>query len=68
MPAYRPMPSQLTQPLADPPPPPRHCSWHGLPAVCALDGLLQIEDWRGLQQKANADRATTARISQGGAS
>jgi hypothetical protein len=42
-----------------------HCTWYGQPAVCALDGLMQIEDWRGLKQKANADRATTARISRG---
>lgn len=66
MPAYRPLPEPLTRPLSEPAPPPKHCSWQGKPAVCVLDGLLQIEDWRGLKNKANADRATAARISQGG--
>jgi len=56
------LPAQLTKPLADPAPPPKHCTYKGQPAVCALDGLLQIEDWRGIQRTANADRATAAKI------
>jgi hypothetical protein len=62
VPAYRPLPEQLTKPLSEPPPPPERCTYQGQPAVCALDGLLQIEDWRGVQRTANADRATSARI------
>lgn len=64
MPAYRPLPPQLTAPLAEPPPPPAHCTLHGQPAVCALDALAWIEAWRGKLRQANADRATAARMTE----
>lgn len=61
-PAYRALPRQLTDAIPAPPPPPRVCKdAHGQPAVCALDGLLQIPAWRAVLQQCNADRATAAR-------
>ncbi|MFC5525231.1 hypothetical protein ACFPPA_05690 [Rhodanobacter ginsengisoli] len=68
MPAYRPLDEALTKPIAEPAPPAAHCSWRGAPAVCVLDGLAWIEQWRGKLQGANADRATSARVSAGAAS
>ncbi|UJM85307.1 hypothetical protein [Rhodanobacter denitrificans] len=65
MPAYRPLDATLTQPIAEPAPPAAHCSWRGAPAVCVLDGLAWIEQWRGKLQAANADRATSAKVSAG---
>lgn len=64
MPAWRPLPAQLTAPLAEPAPPPARCRdpQTGEPAVCVLDGLNWIEDWRAVLHQANADRATAARI------
>jgi hypothetical protein len=65
VPAYRPLDRSLTAPIAEPAAPPTACQLLGVPAVCALDGLLQIEDWRGVLQQCNADRATAARVSAG---
>lgn len=63
LPAWRPLPAQLTAPLPEPAPPPAHCrDEHGQPAVCVLDALNWIEDWRGVLHQANADRATAAKI------
>lgn len=60
IPAYQPVDSKLTAPIAEPAPPAAHCNYLGTPEVCVLDALLSIEDWRGLLQQANTDRATTA--------
>ncbi|MGS1014096.1 hypothetical protein ACVCL0_09115 [Rhodanobacter sp. UC4450_H17] len=65
MPAYRPLDASLTKPLAEPPAPPAHCTWAVAPAVCMLDALISIEQWRGVLQQANADRATAAKVSAG---
>lgn len=62
VPAYRPVDRSLTTPIADPPLPPQNCTYQGKPAWCALDGLIWIEQWRGKVRKANADRATTAKV------
>lgn len=60
-PAYHALPRALTDPLPRPPDPPRHChDRHGQPAVCALDGLLQIPAWRAALDTCNADRAKAA--------
>lgn len=66
VPAYRPLDKRLTVPLAEPPAPARHCTYAGLPAVCALDGLSQIEAWRGALQQCNADRSTSAKVTDTG--
>lgn len=62
MPAYVPVPRELTAPLAEPEPPPARCTYRGQPAVCVLDALAWIERWRGALQRANADRATAAKL------
>jgi hypothetical protein len=65
VPAYRPLDRSLTDPLAEPPTPPVLCLLLGMPVVCALDGLVQIEQWRGVVQRCNADRATSAKVTAG---
>lgn len=65
MPAYRPLDRTLTQPIAEPVPPPKNCTYQGKPAWCALDGLIWIEQWRGKVREANTDRATAAKVSAG---
>lgn len=62
MPAWQPLPVPFTAPLAEPAVPPLNCHVAGLAVPCALDGLAQIEDWRGSLQQCNADRASAARI------
>lgn len=62
VPAYRPLPRALTAPLPEPPAPPAHCRADGKPTPCALDALLSIEQWRGVLEQANADRATAAAV------
>lgn len=64
VPAYRPLPAALTVPIAEPAPPAARCSWLGRPTVCAFDGLAQITLWRGKLQQCNADRATSAKVTQ----
>lgn len=64
MPAYRPLDHRLTDPIPDPPAPPANCMLLGAPVVCALDGLAQIPLYRGKLQQCNADRATSARLTQ----
>uniref|UniRef100_A0A0S6YZF1 Uncharacterized protein n=1 Tax=Mizugakiibacter sediminis TaxID=1475481 RepID=A0A0S6YZF1_9GAMM len=63
VPAYKPLPAALTTPLAEPAPPPAHCVLGGVPAVCVIDALAWVEQWRALLQAANADRADAARLS-----
>lgn len=60
IPAYQPVDRKLTAPIDEPPAPAAHCDYLSMPAVCVLDALLSIEDWRGVVQKANTDRAATA--------
>lgn len=62
VPAYQPLPKKLTTPLPYPTPPPMDCLALGVPTVCVLDALLKIEDWRGIVDEANLDRATAAKI------
>ncbi|MGB3749438.1 MAG: hypothetical protein WA961_14660 [Rhodanobacter sp.] len=64
MPAYRPLAPALTAPIAEPAPPPKHCQYKARPAVCALDGLISILQWRGKLDGANADRATAAQVTK----
>lgn len=59
---YAELPEQLTAPLAEPPPPVANCTLRGQPAVCAEDGLLQIDAWRTVVQRCNVDRESAARI------
>lgn len=59
---YVPVPHVLTAPLLEPAPPQPHCLFKGQPAVCMLDALAWIERLRGVLDKANADRATTATL------
>lgn len=65
MPAYRALDPSLTQPIPEPAPPAAHCTLRGAPAVCVLDALAWIEQWRGKLQAANDDRATAAKVSAG---
>lgn len=62
IPAYLPVDKQLTDAIPEPATPAQLCTFVGQPAWCVLDGLLWIEDWRNILQKANTDRATTATI------
>jgi len=66
VPAYRPLDRRLTAPIPAPPPPPANCSYQGQPAVCVLDGLLSIIQWQGVRERANADRATSATVTNQG--
>src|SRR5690606_28220858 len=65
VPAYRALDHALTDPIPAPSPPPQDCLWRGLPAVCALDGLLSIVQWQAIREAANVDRATAAKVSAG---
>jgi hypothetical protein len=65
VPAYGPLDASLTAPIAEPATPPAHCQLLGVPVICALDGLFQINEWQGVLDKCNADRATAARVSAG---
>lgn len=62
MPAWQPLDKRLTDPLAEPAPPPATCRIAGMAVPCVLPGLAQIEAWRGVLQRCNADRATTRQI------
>lgn len=64
-PVYQPIPHQLTDAIAEPVAPPASCMFGPLAEVCVSDALAWIEAWRGKLEQANADRATTARISGG---
>ncbi|HEY4145182.1 hypothetical protein [Pinirhizobacter sp.] len=64
VPAYQPLDARLTDLIPEPPPPAVHCLLAGAPAVCVLDGLATIEEWRGALRKANADRATAAKVTK----
>ena len=63
VPAYRQLPDALTAPLLPPPLPVRNCQYQdGTPAVCLLDGLLQIPLYEVLLDVANEDRASAATL------
>ena len=63
--AYAELPSVYTAELPAPAPPPARCrSSAGKAAVCALDGLLWLESWRALRDKANDDRAESGRLTR----
>lgn len=62
VPAYLQVDKKLTDAIPEPAPPAQLCTYLGVSAWCALDGLLWIEDWRTALQQANTDRATTATI------
>lgn len=64
--SYVPVPHGWTVPLVEPPPPPRHCTYLGKPAVCITDAVSWIEKMRGVLRKANVDRACTARLANKG--
>ncbi len=59
---YVPVPPALTQHIDMPRRPPEHCAYKGKPAVCVIDGLLQIPALRGLIKRANADRADASQL------
>lgn len=60
---YVPLSESLTAPLPILEPPPRNCRYRdGRPAVCALDGLLWILNPQAQIQRANEDRATSAKL------
>ena len=65
IPAYRPLPAALTAPLKYPDTPPEDCLALGVPTVCVLDALLKLDEWKGIVDQANLDRATAAKISAG---
>jgi len=60
---YVSVPAALTDPLPEPAPPAALCTLGGVPAVCALDGLLWLGMWQKLLGRANEDRATTRALS-----
>ena len=67
---YAPLPAALTEPLPRPPMPPRNCVYAkppltGVPAVCALDGLISIVHWQGLADRADDDRQTAGKVTAG---
>ena len=67
---YAPLPAVLTEPLPRPPMPPRNCVYAkpplaGVPAVCALDGLISIVHWQALSERANEDRQTAGKVTAG---
>lgn len=64
VPAYKPLPPALTQPLPLPPRPPAHCVFQGAPAVCVLDALMWAGQLRDVLTTANADRAKAAHLTQ----
>jgi hypothetical protein len=61
-PVWQALPAPLTVPLAEPPMPPLNCHVAGVDVPCALEGLAQIDAWRGGLQQCNADRSTAAQI------
>jgi hypothetical protein len=61
--AYAPVPAETTDQLPRPAPPPRNCLLrHALPAVCAFDALLWMEQWFALRDRANVDRASVKKL------
>lgn len=61
VPAYKPLPRELTSPLSQPLPPSTDCvDAAGKPAVCVLDALSTIPVYQMLLDVCNADRARAA--------
>lgn len=59
--AYVPLPRALTDPIAPPPAPAVLCTdAAGQPAVCVIDALATIPQWRDALDTCNSDRARAA--------
>lgn len=56
VPAYRPLPRELTDPIPEPPAPPFDCDGR----VCVLDGLVTIPLYQAALDMCNADRRRAA--------
>ncbi|GEM_PF-915750 len=60
---YAPIPAALTTPLVAPAAPPLNCRLpNGKSTPCVMDGLLREAAWQALLERANEDRATTAKL------
>jgi hypothetical protein len=64
-PVYRPVPIQLTLPIAEPPQPAARCALDGKPVVCVLDALGVIPSYQAALQQCNDDRANAALLGSG---
>lgn len=64
---YAELPADLTDPVAEPPPPLMNCFLGALPTVCMLDALLRELDWQALLQRVNEDRMTAKKLTGGAA-
>ncbi len=61
VPAYQPLPSDLTSPIPEPPAPLLACTdSQGRPAVCVLDALATIPAYQAVIAVCNGDRARAA--------
>lgn len=61
VPAYRPLPHELTDPIAAPPAPLLNCSdGNGWPAICVPDALATIPAYQAALGLCNADRRRAA--------
>jgi hypothetical protein len=58
--AYRPLPPELTAPLAEPAMPIARCVADGKPAICVIDALATIPLYQAALRTANDDRARAA--------
>jgi len=58
--AYRPLPPELTAPIAEPAAPPARCVADGKPAICVIDALSVIPAYQAKLRAANSDRASAA--------
>ena len=58
--AYVPLPLALTAPVAPPHKPEARCEFKGKPAICVLDALMTIPEFRAAIDAANHDRAAAA--------
>lgn len=65
---YASLPSDLTDQVPEPPPPPMSCMLGVLPTVCALDAILRELDWKALLQRVNEDRMTAKKLTDDAAS
>ncbi len=65
VPAYRRLPTTLTDPLVLPPRPLLDCSdGHGAPALCVTDALATIPSYQALVDTCNRDRAKSAALGE----
>ena len=63
--AYRDIPKRLTKALDLPPAPPKRCEVAGIKVTCLWDAINYIPKLKRVIKKANADRATTAKLGAG---